>query len=71
MIDLVNYALAPLHEDGELILYRAAHANPADEGAPSVLVVGPAGEYVSPATLARLEHDFTTLAEICGLQVVA
>jgi len=63
MIDLVNYALAPLHEDGELILYRAAHANPADEGAPSVLVVGPAGEYVSPATLARLEHEYALAAE--------
>src|SRR6516165_5094477 len=64
MIDLVNYALAPLHEDGELILYRAAHASPADEGAPSVLVVGPAGEYVSPATLARLEHEYALAAEL-------
>src|SRR6266436_6209595 len=54
MIDLLDCTLEPLHEDGELILYRAVHASPADGVVPSVLVVGPAGEYVSPATLARL-----------------
>ena len=64
MIDLVNYVLSPLHEDGELILYRAAHTTPAAEGAPGVLVVGPAGEYVSPATLARLEHEYALAAEL-------
>ena len=58
MIDLLHCTLEPLREDGELMLYRARHASLADGVAPSVLVVGPAGEYVSPATLARLEHEY-------------
>jgi len=64
MIDLLDCTLEPLHEDGELILYRAVHASPADGVVPSVLVVGPAGEYVSPATLARLEHEYALAAEL-------
>src|SRR5437899_6124726 len=64
MIDLLDCTLDPLHEDGELILYRAVHDSPADGVVPSVLVVGPAGEYVSPATLARLEHEYALVAEL-------
>src|SRR5262249_35020136 len=64
MIDLSDCTLEPLHEDGELILYRAVHASPADGAAPSVLVVGPAGEYVSPATPACLEHEYALAADL-------
>jgi PAS domain S-box-containing protein len=64
MIDLLHCTVEPLHEDGELILYRAVQASPADGVVPSVLVVGPAGEYVSPATLARLEHEYALAAEL-------
>jgi PAS domain S-box-containing protein len=64
MMDLVDFTLEPLHEDGQLILYRAVHASPADAVARSVLVVGPAGEYVSPATLARLEHEYSLASEL-------
>src|SRR5262245_27681637 len=63
-IDLSDCTLEPLHEDGELILYRPAHAVPADGVAPNVLVVGPAGEYVSSATLARLEHEYSLAGEL-------
>src|SRR5262249_41497815 len=63
MIDLWDCTLEPLHEDGELILYRAVHACPGDGVARSVLVVGPAGGYVSPATLARLEHEYSMAGE--------
>src|SRR5262245_32622865 len=63
-IDLLDCTLKPLHEDGELILYRAVHASPADGVAANVLVVGPAGEYVSPATLARLEHEYSLAGEL-------
>jgi hypothetical protein len=68
MIDLSDFTLEPLHEDedGQLILYRAVHASPAVAVGRSVLVVGPAGEYVSPATLARLEHDIRwAMSSIC------
>src|ERR687892_1269300 len=64
MIDLSHRTFEPLHEDGELILYRAVQASPADGVVPSVLVVGPAGEYLSPATLARLEHEYALAAEL-------
>src|SRR5215510_5290947 len=64
MMDLLDCTLEPLHEDGELILYRAVHASPADGAAPSVLVVGPAGEYVSPATRACLEHEYALAADL-------
>src|SRR5262249_60387654 len=56
MIDLLDCTVEALHEDGELILYRAVHASPADGAAPSVLVVGPAGGEVSPPTPACLRH---------------
>src|SRR5215831_997317 len=64
MTDLLERALEPLHEDGELILYRAVQASPVDGVAPSVLVLGPAGEYVSPPTLARLKHEYVLAAEL-------
>jgi serine/threonine protein kinase len=64
MLDLADYTLEPLREDGQVILYRAVHASPADAVARSVLVVRPAGEYVSPATLARLEHEYSLASEL-------
>jgi hypothetical protein len=63
-MDLSGYKLEPLHGDGELILYRGAHPRPADGTPSSVLVVGPAGEYASPATLARLEHEYSPAGEL-------
>src|SRR5262245_12406618 len=63
-MDLSGYRLEPLHKDGELILYRGAHPRPADGAPSSVLVVGPAGEYASPATLARLEHEYSLAADL-------
>ena len=63
-MDLSGYKLEALHKDGELILYRGAHPRPADGAPSSVLVVGPAGEYASPATLARLEHEYSLAGEL-------
>ena len=63
-MDLSGYTLEPLHTDGELILYRGVRARPADGVRPSVLVVAPAGDYASPATLARLEHEYALTAEL-------
>src|SRR5262249_21217234 len=64
VMDLSGYKLEGLHEDGELILYRGAHPRPADGAPSSVLVVGPAGEYTSPATLARLQHEYSLAREL-------
>ena len=62
-MDLSEYKLEPLNEDRERILYRGVHANPAN-ALPRVLVVAPAGEYSSPKTLARLEHEYSLAAEL-------
>src|SRR5262245_11707314 len=64
MMDLADSTLEPLHEDGELVLYRAVHARAADGVVRSVLVVRPAREYVSPATLVRLEHEYALAAAL-------
>src|SRR6267378_1710948 len=63
-MDLSGYKLEPLNKGGELILYRGVHASPADGRLPRVLVVAPAGEYASPATLARVEHEYSLAAEL-------
>jgi serine/threonine protein kinase len=62
-MDLSEYKLVPLSEDRERILYRGVHAGPAD-ALPRVLVVAPAGEYSSPETLARIEHEYALAAEL-------
>src|SRR6267378_7494566 len=63
-MDLSGYKLEPLNKGGELILYRGVHATPSDGRLPRVLVVAPAGEYASPATLARVEHEYSLAAEL-------
>jgi PAS domain S-box-containing protein len=63
VMDLSEYELEPLNQDGERILYRGVHASPADV-VPRVLVVAPAGEYALPATLARVEHEYSIAAEL-------
>src|SRR6266436_4140302 len=63
VMDLSEYKLESLNKDRERILYRGVHANPAD-ALPRVLVAAPAGEYSSPKTLARLEHEYSLAAEI-------
>jgi serine/threonine protein kinase len=62
-MDLSEYKLEPLNTDGERILYRGVHASPTDP-LPRVLVVAPAGEYSSPETLARIEHEYSLAAEL-------
>src|SRR5204862_7325331 len=64
MMDLSNCTLESHHEDDQVILYRAVHASPANAVDRRVLVVEPAGEYVSPATFARLEHEYSLASEL-------
>ena len=62
MIDTSDYTLEPLQTDGGLILHRGVHPRPGNSVRPSVLIVAPAEEYASPATLARLEHEHALAA---------
>jgi hypothetical protein len=64
MINFSDYTLEPLHQDGELVLYRGVHARPGDGVLLLVLVVAFAGECASSATLARPEHEYSLAAEL-------
>jgi len=62
-MDLSGYKLEPLSKGGELILYRGVPASRADV-LPPVLIVAPAAEYASPATLERVQHEYSLAAEL-------
>ena len=64
MIDFSDCTLEPLQRDGELVLYRGAHARSASDVGPRMLLLAPARDYASPATLARLEHEYSLAAEL-------
>src|SRR5438552_2625895 len=64
MIDFSDCTLEPLQRDGELVLYRGAHARSASDVGPRMLLLAPARDYASPATLGRLEHEYSLAAEL-------
>src|SRR6266550_1749861 len=64
MIDFSDCTLEPLQRDGELVLYRGAHARSASDVGPRMPLLAPARDYASPATLARLEHEYSLAAEL-------
>src|SRR5216117_1174997 len=64
MIDFSDCTLEPLQRDGELVLYRGAHARLASDVGPRMLLLAPARDYASPAALARLEHEYSLAAEL-------
>jgi len=63
-MDLLAYTLEPLHQDGDVILSSGVHARPGAGDLACVLVVAPAEEYASPATVARLEHEYGLAPEL-------
>src|SRR3954454_6496580 len=60
-VELLDYALEPLREDEEFILYRghARHAEPQ-----SVLVLAPASIHPPPETLKKIEHEYSFRSEL-------
>src|SRR5258708_29132183 len=60
MIELSGYVLEPLRKGGEFILYRGRQ-----RGNPSpVLVLAPIAEQPTPASLRRLEHEYSLAADL-------
>src|SRR5262245_2288504 len=59
MIELSQYRLEVLHQDGEFILYRGRRSTTAETFPPSVLVLSPLMERPAPATLRKIEHEFS------------
>jgi hypothetical protein len=60
LTELSGYALSPLRE-GPFTLHRGL-----GDGLASFLLVAPAGEYPSPGSLQRLEHEYTLRTELDG-----
>jgi hypothetical protein len=60
-MELSGYVLETLRQDQEFALYRGRqHGNPA------ILVLTPVAEQPTPASLKRLEHEYSLAAELDG-----
>jgi PAS domain S-box-containing protein len=64
VMELSEYLLETLREDGEFILYRGRHRSRIDAGLPPVLVVAPASERPALGSLRRMEHEYSLRAEL-------
>jgi PAS domain S-box-containing protein len=63
-MELSEYLLETLRQDGEFILYRGQHRSQRDRGLPSLLVVALVSERPAPGSLRRLEHAYSLRAEL-------
>ena len=60
MIDLCDYSLQKLRDDGELIISRGRRA---DDGA-SILLLSAVSEHPSPASIDRIKHAYSLRDEL-------
>ena len=63
-MELSEYLLQTLREDGEFILYRGRHRSRIDAGLPPVLIVAPVSERPALGSLRRMEHEYALGAEL-------
>ena len=63
-MDISQYRLQPIHQDEEFILYRGLRQTKMDTSPPTVLVLSPAMERPAPATLKKIEHEFSLKDEL-------
>ena len=63
-MELSEYLLETLCEDGEFILYRGQHHSRIGEVLPPVLVVAPVSERPALRSLQRIEHEYALRAEL-------
>ena len=61
MVQLSEYSLESLRNDGEFILYRA-HAKQRE--LPSVLLLVPASTRPSPETFKKIDHEYSLRSEL-------
>ena len=64
VMELSDYSLEKLRTDGEFLLYRGRHARPTQASEPSVLVLTTVLEHPEPASIRRLEHEFSLREEL-------
>jgi PAS domain S-box-containing protein len=55
--DLAQYSLEPLRKDAEFVLYRGRYRGLGEGNPTSILVLSPADDHPSPATLRRMQED--------------
>ena len=64
MMNLSQYRLETLRQDGEFILYRGLRQNMAEAGPPSILALSPVMERPAPSTIKKIEHEFSLKDEL-------
>src|SRR5690242_11180990 len=63
-MDLSDYTLESLRQDGEFVLYRGRHRRPGEAGLPTVLLVTPLAAPPGPVSLRRIEQEYSLRAEL-------
>src|SRR5215813_11757963 len=63
-MNLSQYRLEPLHRDGEFILYRGLRDTEAETSPASILALSPLIEPPGPATIRKMEHEFSLRDEL-------
>jgi len=63
-MDLSQYRLETLRQDGEFILYRGLRQTKAETSPPSILALSPVMERPAPATIKKIEHQFSLKDEV-------
>jgi serine/threonine protein kinase len=59
VMQLSQYRLETLHQDGEFILYRGLLQTKAETSPPSILILSPVMEHPAPATIKKIEHELS------------
>src|SRR5690348_7624639 len=63
-MNLSQYQLETLHQDGEFILYRGLRQTMAEAGPRCILALSPVMEHPAPETLKKIEHEFSLKDEL-------
>lgn len=64
MVELSQYQLEPLRKDGEFVLYRGLPQTTAGSSPRPILALSPVMEHPAPATVKKLEHEFSLKDEL-------
>ena len=63
-MELAEYVLETLRQDGEFLLYRGQHRRYPDASPPSILALTPVSERPALGTLRRMEREYALRAEL-------
>src|SRR5215472_5020005 len=63
-MDLSQYRLETLHQDGEFVLYRGLCTTEPETTSRSILALSPVTERPAPATIKKIEHEFSLKDEL-------